>query len=418
MTHLQSFFKTVCFFVLIFSFSCQSKHQSPITTANYRENLLDSLLNAAIHNREIPGAVAYIERNGQTVYHKAFGMKNMEKQSPMKANDIFRMASMTKGITAVGVLQLKERGLIDLDDEISKYIPEFKNPRVLVEVLADSSFSSRPAKNEITIRQLLTHTSGIGYGFQDDRYNKLILKNNICEGFGNDDRTSIENIRKIASLPLLHEPGETYTYGLSYDVLGVLIETVSGMRYDKYITQNILKPLGMKNSYFIVPEQERKRLVEVYQPGQNGTALESTEYPFNDFPTLNKRLSFSGGADLCSTAEDYAKFVQMVLNKGVYNNTRIIGERYIEMMLSKQTKLDDGGSDQGFATWVTNKYGAAQGPMSIGSFGFGGFYDTYSWADPKENYVAVLLLQMYPNNNYKIHEKFQAITYGVINDLN
>jgi CubicO group peptidase (beta-lactamase class C family) len=120
---------------------------------------------------------------------------------------------------------------------------------------------------------------------------------------------------------------------------------------------------------------------------------------------------------LCSTAKDYAKFIQMVKNKGVFNGTRIIGERYVEMMLSKQTSLDEGNAEQGFAAWVTTASGAAEGPLSAGSFGFGGFWDTYGWADTEENFVAVLLLQMYPNNRYKIHEKFQAITYGVIDDL-
>ncbi len=403
---------------ILLSQSCSQNKSKKLLTPVYRLNLIDSLLNTAVKNNEIPGAVVYISRAGKVVLHKAYGYRNLENEVPMQKNDIFRMASMTKALTAVAVLQLYERGLIFLDDKVSKYIPEFKNPKILIDVLPDSGFTSKPASSEITIRQLLTHTSGLGYGFQDERFNALVIKNNISEGFEDDDRTSLENIQRIAKLPLLFEPGEKYTYGLSYDVLGVVIEIISGMRYDKYIKQYILDPLDMNNSYFIVPENEQYRLVTAYQPAKTGLGLEPTIYPDTAYPRIKTKQYFSGAADLCSTAEDYGKFIQMVLNKGMYNNKRIIGERFIEMMLSKQTNLDDGNSDQGFAAWVTNAKGAAEGPMATGSFGFGGFWDTYGWADPKMNFVAVLLLQMYPNNQHKIHEKFKVITYGLINDLN
>jgi CubicO group peptidase (beta-lactamase class C family) len=402
---------------VLFNPSCSHHKGKHLFTPAYRINLIDSLLNSAVRNSEIPGAVVYINSDGTEVFHKAFGYLNLENKVPMLKSDIFRMASMTKALTVVGVLQLYERGLLFLDDEVSKYIPEFRNPQVLLDVLPDSGFISKPASGEITIRQLLTHTSGIGYGFQDERYNALVIKNNISEGFEDDDRTSLENIRRIAKLPLLHEPGEKYTYGLSYDVLGVVIENVSGMRYDKYIKQYILDPLGMNDSYFIVPEKEQYRLVTAYKPADTGQGLELTSYPDTAYPRIKTRQYFSGGSDLCSTAEDYGKFIQMVKNKGVCNNTRIIGERFIEMMLSKQTKLNDGNFEQGFAAWVTNAGGAAEGPMAAGSFGFGGFWDTYGWADPKENFVAVLLLQMYPNNRHGIQEKFKIITYGLIDDL-
>ena len=407
----------LCILSIFLNQSCSHNRRHQLLTPAYRVNLVDSLLNNAIWNNEIPGAVVYINRNGKEVFHKAYGYRNLENKVPLLKDDIFRMASMTKALTAVAVLQLYERGLLFLDDKVSKHIPEFRNPQVLIDVLPDSGYTSKPASGEITIRQLLTHTSGIGYGFQDDRYNALIIKNNISEGFEDDDRTSLENIQRIAKLPLLYDPGEKYTYGLSYDVLGVVIETISGMRFDKYIKHYILDPLGMGDSYFIVPEKEQYRLVTPYQPAETGYGLEPTTYPDTAYPRIKARQYFSGGADLCSTAEDYGKFIQMVQNKGVYNNTRIIGERFIEMMLSKQTSLDDGSYEQGFAAWVTNARGAAEGPMAVGSFEFGGFWDTYGWADPKGNFVAVLLLQMYPNNQHKIHEKLKIITYGVIDDL-
>ena len=405
------------FLSLFFTVSCNNNKGNRPQTSESSVKLIDSLLNNVVKNNEIPGAVVYISRNDKEVFHKAYGFRNLENKVQMQKNDIFRMASMTKGLTAVAVLHLYEQGLLSLDDKVSKYIPEFKNPRILVTILPDSSFTSKPAKTEITIRQLLTHTSGIGYGFQDDKYNALVIKNNISEGFEDDSRTSLENIQRIAKLPLLCEPGEKYIYSLSYDVLGVLIEKVSGMRFDNYIKKNILDPLGMTNSYFIIPEKEQYRLVTAYQPAENVKGLERTSYPDTAYPCIQTRQYFSGGADLCSTAENYAKFIRMIKNKGIYNNTRILGERFIEMMLSKQPAFDDGNSDQGFAAWVTNAKGAAEGPMTVGAFGFGGFWDTYGWADPKGDFVAVLLLQMYPGNKYQIHEKFKVITYRVMDDL-
>jgi len=398
--------------MLLFA-SCQ--RGSKISTPSHRISLLDSLLNAAVKNGEIPGAVAYINRQGREVYHRAFGYRKLEGKEAMQEDDIFRMASMTKGLTAVAVLQLYERGLLFLDDKLSWYIPAFNDPQILVEIHGDSSFTAQPAMGEITIRQLLTHTSGIGYGFQDERYNSLVIKHNVSEGFEDDERTSMENMLRLAELPLLCEPGERYIYSMSYDVLGVLIEVVSGMRYDRYIKHYILDPLEMYDSYFIVPLEEQHRLVRAYEPSPDG--LIPTTYPDTAYPVLSHRRFFSGGADLCSTAEDFAKFVQMVLHRGVYKGTRILGERYIDMMLRKQTRLDDDGYVQGFAAWVTNDRGAAEGPMSEGSFGFGGFWDTYSWADPEGDFVAVLLLQMYPENEYRIQQKFQNISYGIIEDL-
>jgi CubicO group peptidase (beta-lactamase class C family) len=192
-----------------------------------------------------------------------------------RAFRVDRMASMTKGLTAVAVFQLLEQGSLQLEDPVSRFIPEFRNPTVLIEILPDSAFTAKPAAGEITIGQLLTHTSGIGYGFQDQRYNALIIKNNISEGFEDDDRTSLENIRRLAKIPLLFEPGEKYTYGLSFDVLGVIVEIVSGMRFDQHIKKHILDPLEMDNSYFNQQKKEinpnsppgRIRFIPGYKPG-------------------------------------------------------------------------------------------------------------------------------------------------------
>jgi CubicO group peptidase (beta-lactamase class C family) len=415
MKYIKPFFSLALASLIIFAVSsCLNKRNKGLEAADQLDLLIDSLLQYAVGNMEIPGAVAYISLDGKELYHKAFGWKNIEHEEPLLKNDIFRMASMTKGLTAVAILQLIEEGAMHLDDEVYRYIPEFKNPQILVDVLPDSGFIGRNAINEITIRQLLTHTSGIGYGFQNETYNALIIKNDISEGFEDDNRNAYENIQRIAKLPILFEPGEKYVYGLSYDVLGVVIEQVSGMRFDKYVEQNILDPLNMKDSYFTIPEKEQHRLVSVYQAAENGTGLEPTSYPDNVYPVLRTRQFFSGGADLCSTAEDYARFLQMLLNGGTYDKSRILGHTLVVEMLSKQTPFDDGDYNQGFAAWIINEEGAANRPMGFGSFEFGGFYDTFSWTDPEHNMVAVLLLQMYPANEHSIHQKFQDVVYSII----
>ncbi|MBS2211402.1 beta-lactamase family protein [Carboxylicivirga mesophila] len=380
----------------------------------YNDAQLDSLFIHAIEHHKIPGAVALVSYQDTIIYHKAFGCRNIDAQTRLLNNDIFRMASMTKALTAVAILQLQEKGLLNTSDYVYQYLPEFKSPRLLTKVLPDSSFRAIPAQSDITIHQLLTHTSGIAYGFQDDQYNALILKNNISEGFGHDTRTSRENIQKIAALPLLHEPDSAYTYGLSFDVLGVLIEEVSGQRYDEYITEHILKPCGMHDSYFIIPEQHRHRLPDVYEPADNDE-LQITSYADTNYPCLSNRQFFSGGADLCSTAKDYHSFLQMLSANGTFQGHQVLAPESVAAMLSKQTSLGEGDSYQGYAAWVTNALGAQNGLSNEGTYGFGGFFDTYCWTDPKANISAVLLLQMYPNNNHQIHEKFQKLTYELIN---
>lgn len=394
-------------------FSCQREQEFSVRSAL----ALDSILENAVKQHHIPGGVAMVIKNDSLVFQKAFGYQQMAQKIEMQENSIFRLASMTKGLTAVAVLQLVEAGKIDLMDPVYKYIPAFHSPLLLTEVLPDSTFHSVPAHSDITIHQLLTHTSGIGYGFQDEDYNKIVLKNKVSEGFCEDDRTSMENTLKIAKLPLLKEPGTANIYSMSYDVLGTLIELVSGLRYDQYIQQYILDPLEMEDSYFIIPEDKRYRLADVYQPNENGDGLEPTSYPDISYPVIPERRFFSGGADLCATAADYLKFMQMIHHKGLYKGNRVLGEKFVKMMLSKQTPFNDGDADQGYAAWMVNEKGAKNGPMTKGSYGFGGFFDTYAWTDPNLDFTAILLLQMYPTNTHGIHETFQAYTYALIDKL-
>ncbi len=421
MTKLQLIRGSLLVALLCINHSCQKfgpavkKENSNISQVASK---IDSLFKITIDRNQIPGAVALIKHEGKTIFHRAYGHSDKELGRKQDTLDIFRLASMTKGLTAAAILQLNEKGLLDLDDDIAKYLPEFNDLIILDSVHQDSSFSGHPTDSNITIRQLLTHSSGIGYGFQNEEYNKLVLYHDVSEGFCQDNRTSRENTRKIASLPLMQEPGQSFIYSLSYDVLGTLIEVVSKMRLDHYIMENLLDPLQMQNSYFIIPKESRELLVQVYEPSDDGTKLRPATYSDIEYPLLEDRQFFSGGADLCGTAEDYTHFIQMIMDGGIYKNNRVLSENSVKMMLSKQTEFDDGDSDQGFSTWVTNSKGAENGFMSEGSFGFGGFFDTYGWADPNLNVNAILLLQMYPNNQVDIHRQYQKLVYDLVHQLN
>jgi len=405
------------FFLLILAMifqSCDVTIKTEKEQSHHSMDHLDSLFNAAIENHEIPAAVAFIAQNGEEVYHKAFGWKNMEKDQALVQSDIFRIASMTKSVTAVGILQLVERGLLSLDDPVSKYIPEFKDPFVLIDVLPDSTFTGRPAKREITIHHLLTHTSGIGYGFQSEKYNALVLKNGITEGFEERPIELQENIKRIAKLPLFHDPGDDWTYSLSFDVLGAVIEIASGEKLDNYFHQHIFEPLGMMDTYFYLPDEKFSRLVTVYEHNMTKNGFIPATYEMTEYPVQGAKTYLSGGADLSCTTNDIGIFAHMLLNGGEYKGARILGSSYVEMMTTKQSEHGWWDSVVGFGVSITTRAGAEQNPQSEGAFGFGGFYDTYCWVDPDHGLVAILLLQMYPNNEFGIHQKFQHLTYGII----
>lgn len=392
--------------------SCNS-----VTTKNVelRTDKLDSLFSFAIQNNEIPAVAALIIHDEEIIYNKAFGWSNIEKDRILKTTDIFRIASMTKSFTAVGILQLLEQGKLSLDDPVSNYIAEFKDPVLLTGLNPDSSFTYEPAKNEITIQHLLTHTSGIGYGFQSDLYNALVVKNGISEGFEERNIETIENARLIGKLPLLHNPGSKWTYSLSFDVLGAVIEIVSETRLDDYFRENIFDPLEMKDTYFYLPDDKSKRLVRVYEYNNNKNGFIPATYESNEYPVQGAQTYMSGGADLSCTIYDMGIYAQMLLNKGSFREKRILGSQYVEMMTSKQSEHGWWNSDIGFGVSVLTKEGAIENTRSEKSFDFGGFYDTWCWVDRDKQLVGIIFLQMYPNNEYGIGSRFQDLTYKVIN---
>ncbi len=383
---------------------------------------IDAMLTEAVAQNQIPGAVALVARNGKIVYHKAFGMADNEAGRSLQRDDIFRIASQTKAITSTAVMMLWEEGKFALDDPISLYIPEFENPVIFESFIeADSSFTGRPATKSITIRHLLTHTSGIGYGMiDDDNFRKIYQKAGIIDAFTTEDRSIEENIKRLARLPLHHEPGEKYTYSEGLDVLGYFIEIVSGIPFDSFLKERIFDPLGMEDTYFYLPDSKADRLVPVQNRAAGvWTKFAANEYYDPDYPIKGARTFFSGGGGLSSTAADYARFLQMYLNQGVYNGVRLLSRTTIQTMMSNQVGdlLGDSGNDYGLAFGILDETGAARGGRgSLGTFDWGGYFNTQYFADPVEQTIGILMKQTQDAWSDETGWKFRLLVGQAIDD--
>lgn len=380
---------------------------------------IDSMVTKLIATEEVPGAVVFISRNGKPVLHKAYGYSDYVAKTSLKKDDIFRIASQTKAITSLGIMMLWEEGKFQLDEPISNFIPEFKNPKVLLKVdYADTSFTTEPAGKEITFRHLLTHTSGLDYpaiGSKD--FKAIYAKHDVPSGIGNAKDVLGDKIKILATLPLKHKPGEKYTYGLNTDVLGYLIEVLSGKNLDQFFRERIFQQLGMNDTYFYLPESKHARLVPLYDGGKGkafkmvGTVYDNVD---PDYPKL-KGTYYSGGAGLSSTIEDYSKFLQLFLNKGTYNGKRLISRKTIELMLTNQTSnLTSSYLGLGFGLETPGNDHLSV--LSLGSFSWGGAFNTHYWADPKENFVALIFTNIYQTAHWNIGDKFKVLTYQAIAD--
>ena len=388
-----------------------------VKVSEERLTRIDKMLQQCIDSGWISGAVGFIARDGNIIYDKSFGVNDVETKKPMHRDDIFRIASQTKAITSVAVMMLFEEGKFLLDDPVSKYIPEFTHPRVLDKFNKnDSSYTTIPANREITIRDLLTHTSGIDYaGIGSETMNAVYAKAGIPTGFVSDKIILGDKIRKLGKLPLVHQPGERFTYGLNVDVLGYLVEVLSGESLDHYFHKHIFEPLGMNDTYFYLPSSKFNRLVKVTSEDKNHHLI--------NFPTgmVNYPVSggtyFSGGAGLSSTIGDYALFLQMMLNKGEYNGKRLLARRTVELMTTNQIgDLNVGVDKFGLGFDITTVKGQSVLGITEGSFSWGGYFATTYWADPKERLVCLLFIQQSPLSHGEIQNKFKAMVYQALAD--
>lgn len=387
-----------------------------VKVSSERLKRIDNMIQQGIDSGWIAGANGFIARDGKIIYNKSFGFSDIEAKATLRIDDIFRIASQTKAITSVGVMMLFEEGKILLDDPVSKYIPEFRKP-VVIDTYnpADTTYTTRPATREVTIRDLLTHTSGIDYsGIGSRMMSAVYSKAGIPGGFGGSDLIG-EKMRELGKLPLSHNPGEKFTYGLNTDILGYLIEVVSGEPLDKFFQKHIFEPLGMNDTYFYLPESKYDRLVKVTLEDRDHK-LSNFKSPFIEYP-LSNGTYFSGGAGLSSTIMDYAVFLQMLLNNGEYNGKRILARRTVELMTCNQIgNLNVGRDKFGLGFQVTTEDGQAKLGISKGSFAWGGYFGTTYWADPKERLVCLLFIQQSPLSHGEIHDKFRALVYQALTD--
>ncbi|RKN82369.1 serine hydrolase domain-containing protein [Ulvibacterium marinum] len=397
---------------------------SPIDEGMSPERLerIDLMLDQAVGKNNIPGAVALIARNGKIIFHKAYGMADNTSNKDMEKNTIFRIASQTKAITSTAVMMLWEEGKFRLDDPISMYIPDFGKAEILDSFNErDSTYTTKPAENQITIRHLLTHTSGLGYGVidGDERFQKIYAKAGITDLFTTKNISIGESVKKLSKLPLHHNPGEAFVYSEGLDVLGYFIEVVSGMPFDEFLRERLFDPLGMDDTWFYLPNEKENRLVTVQQ--KKGSKWE--EYPVTfydpDYPIKGAKRFFSGGAGLSSTAKDYATFLQMYLNHGELNGKRILSRTTVRSIMGNQTG-DLWGDDikhYGLAFGVVTPKGQDHGGEgSVGTFDWGGYFNTQYFADPQEKIIGILMKQTRGPVDDQTGWKFRQMVFVAVDD--
>jgi CubicO group peptidase (beta-lactamase class C family) len=377
---------------------------------------IDEMMNDAIAKGQIPGGVVFISRAGRVVLHKAYGARDAESRAPMRRDDIFRIASQSKAITSLAVMMLWEEGRFGLDEPISRYLPEFAQATVLKAFsAADSSYTTERATRAVTIRHLLTHTSGIDYAaIGSNEFKAIYAKAGVPSGIGNDKHTIGEKMRVLGKLPLKHQPGERFTYSLGLDVLGHFVEVISGMPFDRFLRTRIFDPLGMKDTWFYLPEDRAGRLVPLHD-GESGKAVPVRKDVFDgvnpNYPTL-KGTYFSGGAGLSSTVEDYARFLQLFLNKGEFNGVRLLSPKTVELIMTEQTpKLD---VEVGLAFGLETADNDHQAPRSLGSFTWGGAFATLYWADPREQLIGQIYTNMLNPLARNLGGRFETLTYAAL----
>lgn len=394
--------------------------------------LIDQFIQDYINKGYIPGGVFLVARDNQIVYYKNFGFRSTDKKAPYQKDDIFRIASMTKAVTTVSVMQLYEQGKIGLDDPIYKYIPAFKNSVVLDQFNpADSSFTSVPAKSPITIRQLLTHTSGIVYGvFSQGPLRAIYTKKGLMDvGLSHPTMTTEEFINRLATVPLAFQPGERFNYGLNMDVLGRLIEVVSGQKLSDYFRKNIFEPLGMKSTFFYLPKEKQAKLVPLYAQKEDGT-LEMASNSGGvtsvlDYPLQADHNHYAGGGGLSSTAMDYAIFIQALLQNGEYDNKRILGRKTIEVMTSDQmirlNQFGTGYSNRPGETYclgfsLITEQGKGISVKSPGTYEWAGYFNTKYFIDPKEQIIFVGMTQILGSSHGELWDRLAALIYSALQD--
>lgn len=389
----MNFFKNLSLLLVVISFSS-------LKAQDFRP--IDSILKLQIQKHNTAGAVGLIIKDGVVLYDKAFGVANLAQKTPMTPQSIFRIASQTKAIVSVACLQLVERGLIQLDDPIQNYFPAFKNQKVVSG--ATEQMVLVPLQRPITIRDLLTHQSGISSSDEYPKYAALFKKFNLDKSLSNNFKTLASEVEQIAQMPLMHQPGDRFSYGLSTNVIGALIEKVSGLSLEVYLQKNIFDPLQMKDTYFYLPKNKASRLVELYYKTSDTTLATVDPAVFDaNYPLRQNSSYFSAIGGLVSTTHDYAKFLSCLLNGGTVKNKKVLSKNLIDSLTTNQLGTKTfifGGipslNNFGLGVGLTSNKGQVVNQASVGSYFWGGAFNTAYMVDPTRKLITVFFFQRTP----------------------
>ncbi len=383
---------------------------------------IDRFLQSYVDSNRIGGAVVLVLRDRRVVYERGVGWADREAKRPMTADAIFRIASESKPITSVAILQLAEAGSLSIDDPVSRWLPTFAQTFVASDAPGDSGRTLVPARRPITIRDLITHTAGISYGLEPQvasRYAAKALGPGAGAGLGwytaDKDEPACTTMERLGTLPFVAQPGERWVFGYNLDILGCVVERASRMPLDRYIHDRITAPLGMKDTYFFLPPEERQRLVAVYASDSTRHAGRGPEGPRGQGDYVSgPRKNFAGGAGLLSTARDYSRFLEMIRAGGALDGVRILSSRSVDLMTHNQIGARYGIPGQGFGFgFYTIDSAGADGPKSVGTFGWRGGYGTIAFVDPKEKLTVVFMINQIPNTA-DLAARLPALVYDVV----
>ncbi|MBL7872883.1 MAG: beta-lactamase family protein [Cyclobacteriaceae bacterium] len=411
---------TLLFTVAVLAQNLPTAKPEDIGFSSKRLEHIDEIFSGFVKDNKLAGSVILVARKGKVGYFKSFGFRDMDTKSAMKNDAIFRIASQSKAIISVGVMILQEEGNLLIQEPVSKYLPEFKEIKV-AQAKTEGGYEVVKAKRQITLRDLLTHTSGIsyGYGLASQEWSKAGIQGWY---FADRDEPIGETIKRMAALPIDAQPGTEWVYGYSTDILGAVIEKASGMPLDQFLKARIFDPLGMNDTHFYLPKNKVERLATVYSP-KEGKPLEAAPtagtMDSQGVYVNGPRKSFSGGAGLLSTATDYYLFLQMMANKGELNGNRILAPNTVDLMtinhLNDDIKYNPGqGFGLGFSVVLDKGKRGLSG--SVGEYGWGGAYGSTYWVDPKEELVVVYFTQVRPSSIANDQAKLRALIYQALID--
>ena len=388
---------------------------APATFSTERLARIDKVFQQYVDENRIGGAVGLVLQDGKPIYERAAGWADKEAGTRMAPNTIFRIASQTKAITSVAILSLMEEGKLNITDPVSRFIPSFASSKVAVGNGARVDIV--PVKRPITIRDLLTHTAGISYGTEPTIASQYQAKGlGPAAGFGwftaDKDEPICDTMERLGTLPFVAQPGEAWVYGYNTDILGCIVEKASGTPLDVFIKTRITGPLGMKDTLFFLPPDQRSRLAAVYSHGSDGKIVRAPDGPRGQGAYVDgPRKSFAGGAGLLSTAQDYAHFLEMIRRGGAIDGVRILSPRTVALMTTNQVGAlhSPSGMGYGYGFETTDRYGA-NGMDSAGAFGWAGAYSSTYRVDPESHLVVVFMVQILPNTT-DLGRKFPTLVY-------